>query len=290
MGPHVRRVLVVAAVAVVLLGACGGGGKKKVAKASSVTTETSTTIASTTTTAAGGGTATTTGSKKTPSPTGAARINGTPSNNYQPPAGSTPAKPAAPGTYKFDTSGATSFGAQTSKPPPVTTLRVDPPAGTRQHSARDDRDASGNGSVTETTLDFQPQGVLLVELKITTKAIGITDVEDFVANPPALVAPTGAKPGDHLEFDLSGSGTNVHVNIDIQRHETLTIGGQSTDTLLSHQTATLSGKLAGTTTSDSWLSPQYDLVVKDHTVSDLTAYGAKAHSDITSQLQKLTPG
>src|SRR5207248_3777234 len=171
MGPYVRRVLVVAAVAVVLLGACGGGGgKKKVAKASSVTTESSTTIASTTTTAAGGGTATTTGSKKTPSPTGAARINGTPSNNYQPPAGSTPAKPAAPATYKFDTSGATSFGAQTSKPPPVTTLRVDPPAGTRQHSARDDRDASGNGSVTETTLDFQPQGVLLVELKITTKA------------------------------------------------------------------------------------------------------------------------
>ena len=286
-----KRVLAGTAVAVLVLAACGGGGGKKKAASSSATTETSTTIPSeTTTTAAGGGAVTTVAANKSPATTSVAKVNGTPSNNYQAPPGSTPAKPAAPGTYKYDTSGTTSFGAQTGKPPPVTTLTVDPPAGTRQHSTRDARDASGNGSLTETTLDFQPQGVLLVELKITTKAIGITDVEDFVANPPALVAPTGAKPGDHLEFDLSGSGTNVHVTIDIQRRETLTIGGQATDTLVSHQAATLSGKITGTTTSDSWISPQYDLAVKDHTVSDLTAYGAKAHSDITSQLQKLTPG
>ena len=83
----------------------------------------------------------------------------------------------------------------------MTTTRgviVDPPAGTRQHSTQDERDASGNGSLTETTFDLQPQGVLLVELKITTKAIGITDVEDFVANPPATVrivaTPTLATP------------------------------------------------------------------------------------------------
>jgi hypothetical protein len=286
----VHRVVAGASVAILLLAACGGGGGKKKAASTSATTETSTTApGDTTTTAAASGTATT-AAKGGPGTTAAAKVNGSPSNNYQPPAGSTPAKPAAPGTYKYDTSGSTSFGAQNSKPPAVTTLTVDPPAGTRQHSTRDDRDASGNGSLTETTLDFQPQGVLLVELKITTKAIGITDVEDFVANPPALVAPTGAKPGDHLELDLSGSGTNVHVSIDVQRHETLTIGGQSTDTLVAHQVATLSGKISGTLTADMWLSPQYDLTVKDHTVSDVTAYGAKAHSDITSQLQKLTPG
>ena len=205
-------------VAILVLAACGGGGgKKKAAKASTVTTETSTTVAGTSTTAGGAGPATTAASNKTAATAAPANINGSPSNNYQPPAGSTPAKPATPGTYKYDTSGATSFGAQSSKPPPVTTLRVDPPTGTRQHSTHDMRKADGSGSVSETTLDYQPQGVFLVELKITTKTATtpqITDTEDFVANPPVNVAPTGVKPGQSVEFDISGSGTNVHVKID----------------------------------------------------------------------------
>jgi hypothetical protein len=129
-----------------------------------------------------------------------------------------------------------------------------------------------------------------VELKITTKAGFINDVTDFVANPPVLVAPTGVKPGQSVEFDLSGSGTNVHAKIDFVRTERLTIGGQAVDTLVAHQVATLSGKITGTQTSDTWNSTQDDLTVKQHTVADLTAYGVQTHSDISSQLQKLTPG
>jgi hypothetical protein len=289
-----KRGVAAAAVAALLLAACGGGGGKKAAKASSSssTTETSTIVegGTTTTVAGGGGGTATTAAKKTTATTSAAKVNGSSSSNYQPPAGSTPAKPATPGAYKYDTSGTSTFAGKSSTPPPITKLTIDPATGTRQHSTRDDRDSAGNGSVTETTLDYQPQGVFLVELKITTKALGITDVEDFVANPPVLAAPTGVKPGQSVEFDLSGSGTNVHVKIDFIRNERLTIGGQPVDTILTHQAATLSGKITGTTTSDSWASPQYSLFVKDHTVSDLTVYGSSAHSDITSQLQKLTPG
>ena len=84
----------------------------------------------------------------------------------------------------------------------------------------------------------------------------------------------------NLVSGQTGSGSNI---LEFNRQT-------RSQTLVSHQAATLSGKITGTTTSDSWISPQYDLAVKDHTVSDLTAYGAKAHSDVTSQLQKLTPG
>ena len=129
-----------------------------------------------------------------------------------------------------------------------------------------------------------------VRLKITTKAGFINDVTDFVANPPALVALTGVQPGQSVEFDLSGSGTNVHAKIDFQRTEKATVGGQSVDTLVAHQTATLSGKIQGTQNSDTKTSTQYGLAVFNHTVADLTAYGIQAHSDTTSTLQKLTPG
>ena len=143
--------------------------------------------------------------------------------------------------------------------------------------------------MTETTLDYQPQGVYLVEVKVSTKTTLGAQNFDFVANPPALAAPTGAKPGQSVEFDLSGSGTNVHVKVDFVRTETLTIGGQNVDTMVVHQVSTLSGTLTGTQTSDAWVSPQYDLFVKSHSTSDATASGVHFTSDVTSTLEKLTP-
>ena len=130
----------------------------------------------------------------------------------------------------------------------------------------------------------------LVEIKVTANrgALG-QQTFDFVANPPALGAPTGVKPGTTAEFDLAGSGTNIHVHLDFVRTETLTIGGQNAETMFAHQVATFSGAINGTMTSDSNVSQQYDLYVKDHSVTDLTAYGIKAHTDYTSTLQKLTP-
>ncbi|MCU1450850.1 MAG: hypothetical protein JWP02_3020 [Acidimicrobiales bacterium] len=236
-GPVVRTLAGFAAL-VLLTAACGGGGKKTATKSSSTTgvENTTTSVADTSTTAAAGATATTKPGASTATTKAGAKVNGQAAGSYTPPAGSTAAAPAKPGTYKYDTSGTTSFGAQSSSPPPVTPLVVDPPAGTRQHSTHDSRKPDGSGSVGETTLDYQPQGVFLVELKITTKAAGITDVQDFVANPPVNVAPTGVKPGQSVEFDISGSGTNVHVKIDFVRTERLAIGGQAVDTMVIHQT------------------------------------------------------
>jgi len=286
-----KRMAVWAALAAILLAACGGGGGKKTAANGSTTTvsETSTTVAGVTTTAAGGGATATTKASTKAAANSAAKVNGQPANNYTPPAGATPAKPAAPGTYTEDNSGTSTFGP----PPAKSPLTIDPPAGTRQHSTSDMR-SGGKGSVSETTFDYKPEGVYLVEIKVTNysgTSFGNQTV-DFVGNPPPLAAPTGVKPGQSVDFDLSSNppGTNIHVHIDFVRNETITIGGQPVNTMVIHQVGTLSGQISGTQTQDAWVSLQYDLFVKSHSVGDVTAYGIHAQSDITSQLEKLTPG
>jgi len=291
-----KRVAAGAAVAALLLAACGGGGgnKKTAAGPGSTTSslDTSTTVAASSTTAPAAGAATTTKTTKKAGAAGGATVNGQPASNYTPPAGATPAKPATPGTYHYDTSGSSTLGTQSSSPPPVTPLIVDPPNGTQQHSLRDERTPDGKGSTSETWLDFKPEGVYLDEIKVVSSSPFGTQTIDFKATPPALAAPTGAKPGQSVEFDLSDPnyGANIHVHIDFVRMETITIGGQPVNTMVIHQVGTISGKITGTQTSDSWVAPQYDLFARDHTVADLSAYGVKAHSDITSTLQKRTHG
>jgi hypothetical protein len=286
-----KRAAVFAAVAAILLAACGGGGGKKTAASGTTTSvsETSTTVAGASTTTAGGtagATATTKAGQKPATNTN--KVNGQSPNNYTPPAGATPAKPATPGTYTEDNSGTSTFGP----PPAKSPLIVDAPAGTRQHSTSDMR-AGGKGSVGETTLDYKPEGVYLVEVKVTTyTGTGFNQTLDFVGNPPPLAAPTGVKPGQSVDFDLSSNppGTNIHVHIDFVRNETITIGGQPVNTLVIHQVGTLSGNINGTQTMDAWVSPQYDLFVKSHSTSDATASGVHFTSDVTSTLEKLTPG
>src|SRR5205085_7114464 len=139
------------------------GKKTPAGRTTTSVAETSTTVAGSSTTASGGGATATTKAAAKPGTNSGAKGNGQPANNYTPPAGATPAKPAAPGTYTQDNSGTSTSGA----PPPKSPLVIDAPAGTRQHSTNDMR-SGGKGSVSETTLDYQADGVHLVEVKVTT--------------------------------------------------------------------------------------------------------------------------
>ncbi|MBV9410220.1 MAG: hypothetical protein JO148_01380 [Acidimicrobiia bacterium] len=279
------KTLVPVAALALLAVACGGGGSAKKAASSGSTTSvesTTTTVAGTTTTAAGApgiGTATTKAAG--PATTAAAKVNGQSAANYTPPAGATPAKPAPAGHYTYDNqaTGQNTLGA----PPATSTLTINAPQGTQQTSTND----TGSGNQTTTTLDFKPEGVHLVEIKVMQSGQTL----DFVGNPPPIAAPTGVKPGQAVDFDLSSNppGTNIHVHIDFVRMETITIGGQPVDTMVIHQVGTLSGKYTGTQTEDAWVAPQDDIFVKTHSVADVK-YGAfSAHSDVTSTLEKLTP-
>ena len=211
-----------------------------------------------------------------------------------PPADATaaPATPLTPGIYRYETNGQSSVsgGVTTGAPyPAITTLTADPPDGSAQHSTRDLRDNHGNGSVTETTDDYQADGVHLVHIKVTTTYAGITDVRDFQPSPTPLIAPTGAGPGSHVHFTMTGSGTTADVTIDVLRTETVDIGGMPINAFAVRTVTNLSGQVNGQTTSDTWVAPDHDLTLKEHVVTDATVGLNSVHSDYTATLQSVAP-
>ena len=199
--------------------------------------------------------------------------------------------PIAPGTYRYDTSGSTTF-AGTSRPfPAVTTLVVDPPAGTVQHSNRSLRDAAGDGPASEFTLDYRPQGVYLVVLRLTVGLSGLSQSQELRPTTPVLLLATGATPGAHTDLDLPGSG-GARLAVDLLREERVTIGGQGVDTVVMRATVTLApGDVTGRLELTVNLDRTSRLWVKERSVTDAAAAGGlfTLHSDDTATLQRLTP-
>jgi hypothetical protein len=272
-----------------LLAACGDGAPAPDAVRASAgqdTTTTTSTVAPTTTTSVARRTTTTrAGARTTTTRPAAATTTAAPAS------GPRALAPATPGTYRFDTAGATTFAGTTTPFPAVTTLVVDAPSGTRQRSTRNLRDAAGNGLQTEFTLDYRPEGVFLVSLKVTTGFSGITDVRDLRPASPVLLLATGAGPGAHREADLAGNSPAKLV-VDVLREERLTIGSTAVDTLVMRATVTLG---PGDVTGRQELTVNVDrgtrLWVKERSVTDASAAGGLfiAHSEYTATMQKLTP-
>ena len=278
-----------AGVLLVLLAACGDGSPTPEAVRESAGQETTTsTVAATTTTSAPGRTTTTTraGARTTTTRAAGAATTTTPA-----PAATRALAPVTPGTYRYDTAGTTTFVGNNIPFPAVTTLVVDAPSGTRQRSTRNLRDATGNGLQTEFTLDYRPDGVFLVALRVTTGFSGITDVRDLRPASPVLLLATGAGPGAHREADLAGTSTAKLV-IDVLREERVTIGGRSVDTLVMRAVVTLG---PGDVTGRQELTVNVDratrLWVKERSVTDASAAGGlfTAHSEYTATIQRLTP-
>ncbi len=276
-----------AGVALVLLAACGEGEPAAQAVRESAGQVTTSTVAPVTTTSAPGRTTTTrAGARTTTTRPAAATTSTAPA-----PAGPRALAPATPGTYRYDTAGATTLLGNTVPFPGMTTLVVDAPSGTRQRSTRNLRDGAGSGLQTEFTLDYRPEGVFLVSLRVTTGFSGITDVRDLRPASPVLLLATGAGPGAHQEADLTGNSAAKLV-VDVLREERLTIGGEAVDTLVMRATVTIG---PGDVTGRQELTVNIDrgsrLWVKERSVLDASAAGGlfTAHSEYTATLQRLTP-
>jgi len=286
------RLGAVAGAVLVLLAACGDGSPSPEAvreSAGQATVETTTsTVAPSTTTAAGGRTTTTAaGGARTTTTTRA----GATATTSTAPAGTRALTPATPGTYRFDTAGATTFAGNIVPFPAVTTLMVDAPTGTRQRSTRNLRDAAGNGLSTEVTVDYRPDGVYLVSLRVTTGFSGVTDVRELRPAAPVLLLATGDRPGAHREADLTGTSA-ARLVVDVLRDERVTVGGQPVDTLVLRAVVTLA---PGDVTGRQELTVNVDrnsrLWVKERSVTDAAAAGGliTVHSEYTATLQSLTP-
>ncbi len=276
---------------VLLLGACGDGGTAPEAvreSASQVTTSTTVAAPTSTTAAAGAGAGRTTTTRPRTTTTRAGAVATT---TTVAPAGARALTPAAPGTYRYDTAGATTALGSTVAFPAVTSLVVDAPSGTRQRSTRNLRDAAGNGVQSEFNLDYRPEGVFLNSLRLTVGFSGITDARELRPASPVLLLATGAGPGAHREADLAGTSTAKLV-IDVLREERVNIGGQAVDTLVMRATVTLA---PGDVTGRQELTVNIDrgsrLWVKERSVLDASAAGGlfTVHSEYSATLQRLTP-
>jgi hypothetical protein len=197
--------------------------------------------------------------------------------------------PAAPGTYRYDTTGRSTFAGTVVAFPSVTSLVVDPPSGTRQRLARDLRDASGNGLATEFTLDYRPEGVLLVSLRLSAGFGGISDTRELRPASPVLLLATGARPGAHVEADLTGTPP-ARLVVDVVGEERVTVAGTPVDTVVVRATVTLApGDVTGRQELTLNLDRGSRLWVRERAVLDVTAAGGlfTLHSEYSATLQRL---
>lgn len=284
------RRLAAGVVLLLALAACGDGSPAPDAvreSAGQALATTSTELATTTTAAPGRPTTTARAGRTTTTRAGAATTT-----TAAPAAGGARAlTPAAPGTYRFDTAGATTALATTTPFPAVTTLVVDPPSGTRQRVTRNLRNDNGTGVQTEFTLDYRPDAVYVEALRVTSGFGGFTDVRELRPATPVLLLATGAGPGAHREADLTGT-SSAKLAIDVLRKERVTVAGQALDTLVLRATVTLApGDVTGRQELTVNIDPGSRLWVKEHSVTDATAAGGlfTAHSEYTATIQRLTP-
>jgi hypothetical protein len=276
-----------------LLAACGNaGGTADVVRdsASQAVAEPTTTttipppVTSTTTTTVAGRTTTTARARTTTT----ARAAATPTTVVP---GAAALTPAAPGTYYYDTTGRSTFAGSTTPFPEVTTLVVDPPSGTRQRLFRNLRDAAGNGLASEFVLDYRPEGVFLVSLRLTVVFSGITENRDLRPSSPVLILATGARPGAHAQADLGGA-IAAKLVIDVVGEERVTVAGRPVDTLVVRTTITLvPSDIAGRQALTLNIDRGTRLWVRERSVTDASAAGGlfTLHSEYSTTIQSLGP-
>ncbi len=211
------------------------------------------------------------------------------------PPGPVALSPAAPGLYRYTTSGASTLNGAVIPFPPVTTNLVDAAVGNRQHATRDLR-SGGNGPVTEYTFEYRPDGVYLVALRLTTTYGGQSDVRDLTPPAPLLFLATGAAPGASSVLDIPvPTGGTARVVVDVLGTEAVTIGGRAIDTLVVRSVATLPpGTVTGTQSLTVNLDRASRLWVKERGVADASAtvsgFPVTVHSEYSATIQSLAPG
>jgi hypothetical protein len=110
-------------------------------------------------------------------------------------------------------------------------------------------------------------------------------------NGPVLYAPVPGSIGQTWAWDLTSTDnlTHVHQSSRYDRADTVTIGGQSVDTLVVETDLTFSGDINGTGHLTSWVSNTYKLAVRNHSSLDATYTTFHFTSDVTAELLDLRP-
>jgi hypothetical protein len=187
----------------------------------------------------------------------------------------------AAGTYTYDNTGTVTAGTPRDASG-TSTLTVDPPAGSRQHTR-----LAGDQSSTDQDTVVRPSGTLLARLAMTNPAFS----KEFRPPAPVLLVPDPADPGKawHWSMTSTDGKTTATVTARVVRRETLTIGGRPVTTSLVTSTLRLTGDVSFTAQAQTWYDAAHRLSVKDHTKGSGTVSGLHFTTDITSVLRSLTP-
>ena len=286
-----RRLGALAVAVLALAGACGGDDKDAEQTSSSGAT-TTTTVATTesigTTTSPAPSTATTAKPGR-PSSTASSSTTSKPATTTAATTTTQATAPTVPGftppgTYRYAMTGSfTSTLTGTQPRDGESTLVVDPPSGTDQHSVR--------RSLTRTTdqvLRLQGGDALLVSLRLVYEGID----KEVRPSPPGLALPGDAGPGSHWSWRAVSTDTKTTVDSSFRvlRTEDVTVGPDRVEALVVELVLTITGDIVSTSRQMLWISTRHRLIVRQDDTTQGT-FGAIAFSGATSEtLQSLTPG
>ncbi|HEX9711899.1 MAG TPA: hypothetical protein VGB52_05010 [Actinomycetota bacterium] len=193
------------------------------------------------------------------------------------------ARPPAAGTYRYSQEGVSLFGPM----PDEGTLVIGAvdARGRQTHT----RTVSDN-EVTEQRLRFTDGGVLLLAVSQTFGSGAFAEPYECRFEPALIVIELPMTLGDRIDARSSCGDLTIEYSARVLRTENRTIGGRTVETVVLRATITATDDgVSQTTTSTSWLSPVYRLVVRSEQRSEGTYEGVRFHTSLTEELLDLRP-
>jgi hypothetical protein len=188
------------------------------------------------------------------------------------------------GSYTYDLSGTADQpfgGSQTVSG--TDTQTVDAPQGSRQHSK-----TSGQNGSQDLTLNVAKDGLHVVDVAISNPGFN----EDFRPVGNAVYFPADYKVGRKWSWQAKSSDGKYTLDVTtaISGSTSISVGGKSLKALVVDSTLHITGAAFDVTAKQrDWVSTAYALVLKEHSVTHGTAYGASVSSDVTRKLRSTTP-
>ncbi|HWC14079.1 MAG TPA: hypothetical protein VG929_05745 [Actinomycetota bacterium] len=137
-------------------------------------------------------------------------------------------------------------------------------------------------------LQFADKGVSVTSNRNRVVMGPVTVDKTIVFNPPMFVGLVPFKLGQTWEGSWRGK-TSGEYQARTFDHTTLVIGGQEVEVWATEVRMTMRGEVAGTATVRSWVSPEYNLVVKQYQDTRVTTGPGEYRSEWTGQVKSLQP-
>jgi hypothetical protein len=190
--------------------------------------------------------------------------------------------PAA-GVYDYRLSGEEKSPLGTRTLSGTSTLTVDAPQGTSQHSQQKD-----DGGTTDQTVTLTNSGLFLADLKMHQQGFS----EEFAPHPPVLLYPVSATTGRHWSWHMTSTDGNytLRATLTIAKSDGhAVVHGQQLRTVTVRSVLHISGSSITMTIHQTDVAARDGLIVREHAVGDGTAYGAAFHTDTTRVLENSQP-